>query len=85
MLALPEDLRDLCDRGGADDEREGERLLEPLLDLVDVMRLLGVSEATVWRQRIAGTFPEPILVGERRIKWAPELSTPEQKYITGPE
>ena len=35
----------------------------------DVLALLGVGKATLWRWRKAGNFPAPLQLGPNRIAW----------------
>ena len=43
-----------------------------LLRVPDLTEMLGVSRKTIWAWRRAGTFPEPIRLGDRLIAWRPE-------------
>lgn len=43
-----------------------------LLRVPDLCEMLGVSRKTLWAWRRAGTFPEPVRLGERLIAWRPE-------------
>jgi prophage regulatory protein len=43
--------------------------LPALLRQRDVLALLGVSRATLWSWREAGTFPKPIRLGPNVIAW----------------
>ena len=40
-----------------------------LLRLAEVERLVGLSRATIYRLMRAGTFPEPLRVGPRAVRW----------------
>ncbi|EDQ6205881.1 AlpA family phage regulatory protein [Salmonella enterica subsp. enterica] len=40
-----------------------------LISKNDVLKLYPVSRATLDRQVKAGIFPEPVLIGARRIAW----------------
>lgn len=44
---------------------------EPLqvLRLYDVVELVGLSRATVWRRVREGKFPAPIRLGQRAVGW----------------
>ncbi len=35
----------------------------------DVLALVGISKATLWRWRKAGEFPAPIRLGPNRVAW----------------
>lgn len=41
----------------------------------EVYKMVGLSEATVWRMRRVGQFPKPIRLGGNSIGW------PEQEII----
>lgn len=40
-----------------------------LMRLKDVMRVSGLSRATLYRQVQAGTFPQPVKIGGRASAW----------------
>lgn len=42
---------------------------DTMLSTADVVGMLGVSESTLRRMRIAGYFPQPIKIKERRSGW----------------
>jgi prophage regulatory protein len=49
---------------------------ERLLRLREVITLISVSRATIYRYLSAGTFPAPIRVGPRRVAWrASDINT----------
>ena len=35
----------------------------------DVLAVLGISKATLWRWRRAGQFPDPIQLGPNTVAW----------------
>ena len=39
----------------------------------DVLSLLGVSKASLWRWRRAGEFPHPIKLGPNTVGWRREI------------
>ena len=47
-------------------------VLEPMLGIVAVAELLGVSRRLIERDRAAGRFPRPDLVIGRMPRWKPE-------------
>jgi len=47
-------------------------VLEPLLSIVEVAKLLGVSKRLIERDRSAGKFPMHDLVIGRMPRWKPE-------------
>lgn len=44
-----------------------------ILSRVEIMKLLGVSEVTLWRMTREGRFPKPIEISPRRIGWPEEV------------
>ena len=40
-----------------------------LIRLADVCELLGISRSTVYVRRSAKTFPQPVKVGPRTVRW----------------
>ena len=40
-----------------------------LLRVAEVIELTGLSRVTIHRLRHAGTFPEPLRVGPRAVRW----------------
>lgn len=40
-----------------------------ILRLDEVVKMIGLSEATVWRETKAGRFPAPIAISPRRRGW----------------
>ncbi len=40
-----------------------------LLRLPQVSRRVGLSATTIWRQRRAGTFPEPVRISPGCVAW----------------
>jgi prophage regulatory protein len=53
------------DGGSAGDCRQPDRLLFP----AEVRAKVRLSEPTIFRLRRKGTFPAPVVLGERRIAW----------------
>jgi prophage regulatory protein len=43
--------------------------LDRILNLEQVVHLVGLSEATVWREVKAGRFPAPLIISPRRRGW----------------
>lgn len=43
--------------------------LDRILGIDEVVRLSGLSPATVWRAIKAGTFPAPVRISARRVGW----------------
>ncbi len=50
----------------ADDDN---KLLDRIVGLAEVVKLTGLSEATVWREVRAGRFPQPLMISPRRRGW----------------
>lgn len=49
--------------------------LQRLLPLKEVIKLVSVSRATIYRYLSAGMFPQPVRIGKRRVAWrASDLS-----------
>ena len=44
-----------------------------ILSRPEIMKLLGVSDVTLWRMTREGRFPKPIRIGTRRIGWPEEI------------
>ena len=47
----------------------------------------GMSQATMWRMRRAGTFPEPVAISPNRIAWheAEVIEWVENRTATAPQ
>ena len=43
-----------------------------IIRLKELIKILSVSKATIWRWRKSGSFPEPICLGNRVIGWRRE-------------
>jgi prophage regulatory protein len=43
--------------------------LDRILNLEQVVHLVGLSETTVWREVKAGRFPAPLIISPRRRGW----------------
>ena len=43
-----------------------------ILNQRDILAALGVSKTTLWRMIKAGTFPQPLKIGERLNGWRVE-------------
>jgi predicted DNA-binding transcriptional regulator AlpA len=43
-----------------------------LISKREVARQLGVSPSTIYRFRLAGNFPDPVLLGTRKLRWQSE-------------
>jgi prophage regulatory protein len=44
--------------------------MDQLLDTAEVCRVVGLSRQELWRRRRAGTFPEPVRLGGRRVGYS---------------
>lgn len=44
--------------------------MDTLLDTAGVCRIVGLSRQELWRRRRAGTFPEPVRLGGRRVGYS---------------
>ncbi len=56
-----------------DIERE-RRALDRLLLPIEVRQRVRLSQPTIDRMRRKGKFPEPLIIGERRIAWKASVS-----------
>ena len=43
--------------------------LKPILRQQDILSLLGISRACLWKWRMAGVFPKPMRLGPRLLGW----------------
>ena len=51
--------------------------LERLIGRKEVLILIGISNATLWRWIKAGRFPAPLKIGKEKVAWRSSVSTPE--------
>jgi prophage regulatory protein len=72
---------------GADKARSAARVADPpvlahaqkaapagsLLRLKDVSAMLGVSRSTVYKRMRDGSFPQPVVLGPRAVRWRSEV------------
>jgi prophage regulatory protein len=49
-----------------DDQHDHE---DRLIPIVEVVRILGLSRATIYRLLDAGKFPSPVRIGIRAVRW----------------
>lgn len=56
---------------GHDKAQDGSRSGDPyeLLTIREVTALTKLSRTTIWRRVSEGTFPRPIRVGPRAVRW----------------
>lgn len=45
---------------------------ERFIDTAETCRIVGLSRQEIWRRRRAGTFPEPVRFGSRRVGYSAE-------------
>ena len=55
-------------------QREGTAIpaapaLERLIGRKEVLILIGISNATLWRWIKAGRFPAPLKIGKKKVAW----------------
>ena len=43
--------------------------MDRLLKQTEVLTTLGMSRQTLYKWRLAGSFPEPVNVGARALRW----------------
>lgn len=43
--------------------------LERLIGRKEVLMLIGISNATLWRWIKAGRFPAPLKIGKKKVAW----------------
>jgi prophage regulatory protein len=61
-------------RASKTDSAEAEPAMQPgmLIRLTELCELLGVSRSTVYKWMAEGTFPPPVRVSERAVRWRTE-------------
>lgn len=47
----------------------GAPALERLIGRKEVLLLIGISNATLWRWIKAGRFPAPMKIGKKKVAW----------------
>jgi prophage regulatory protein len=50
-------------------ENVAHKNMDPILNKSGVVALIGLSKATIDRQILAGTFPKPLKLSQRRVGW----------------
>ena len=54
-------------------------MTDRLMTRIEVQKRTGLSRTTVYRLMRAGTFPEPIKIGPRAVRW---LESEIEAYLT---
>jgi prophage regulatory protein len=52
-----------------DQSSQAQKFTDPILRLRDVERATGLSRTTVWRERLAGRFPQPVRLTATICGW----------------